>query len=72
MYKLDGTEKTIIIGTVWVSAFLSALALTRNGTESFANSLWFLLFGLAAVGSINKHRKTVQTLKDQAVNDSQK
>ena len=29
MDKLDATEKTIIIGTVWVSAFLSALALIR-------------------------------------------
>ena len=31
--KLDGTEKPIVIGTARVSAFLSALALTRNGTS---------------------------------------
>jgi hypothetical protein len=59
MGKLDNVEKGVLVGTVWAAAFLSGLVLTRNGLQSFGNSLWFIILGFAAVGTINKHRQNL-------------
>jgi hypothetical protein len=61
MNRLDKTESLIIVATVWGASWLTA-ALLVNWAEAIGISVWFVLLGFAAVGSINKRRqKKAQT-----------
>ncbi len=60
MDMLDNVEKGIVLGTVWAAAFLTGLLLTQDGMRAFGNSLWFIILGFAAVGTINKHRRNLK------------